>query len=997
MRSVIVAALLLAVAAVRPAHAEVESELVRQGVAAYDNLEFDRAVGTLNRALGESLTRDEKIVTFRTLAFAYAALGRPDDARASFARLLRLDGNAELDRTVAPHVRALFEEARAQVSTGHAEPVGGAAVPTLLPEVSPAHPTEGQPVSISVVHPGGLTRRLRLYHRVRGDVSYSELKAARRGRSLSAHGPGDRRARTGARVLRDRGQRREGRDGARRHAGRTAARRRRAAPQALGCASARAGSGGVVGGGALLVAGGVRHGLGADAGSPRLRRSATSCWSRRAERLPRVRVAVVTSTGRYLAPWSVSQRMNDDTEATPAPKRAAGARHPRRPLRPARRARRGRHGRGLQGVRSRARSADRAQAAARRRATRPPTRMRDRLLREAQALARLSHPNVIAVHDVGTFGGDVFIAMEFVEGKTLRRWLARAGARSRREILDVFLAAGEGLAAAHRAGLVHRDFKPDNVHGRQRRARARARLRAGARRRHAAGGDAPARCRRAAVDCERADGRRARRSADRRAPTRRVPPARAARGSPTPTPAPPSQPAGVAGQPAGHAADPRRRDRGHAALHGARAAPRRSTPTSAPISSASASSLYHALYGSFPFAGDTADELRRQRRCAGSVARAAAGRDACRAGCARCCCAACARRPADRYPSMEALLAALRADPRSARRRLAAAGAAALALVGARRRLARRASPRGARLRRRRPQARRRVGRRAPRRGARRVRRERPALRRGRASPPSSTRFDDYARAWVGDARRRLRGDARARRAVAGAARSAHELPRRSADAAEDARPSSSHRRRQRGRARGAVGAVAARRSTLCADAAALRAPMPPPRDPADAPARRRGPRRSWRAPHALGLAARYDEVLRLARAALHRRRGAAATRPSKPRRSCELGAAARRSRRLRRAAAGAAPRAASPRSPATTTRRPPRAATRARSIAVGDAPGALRRGRSLGRGRRGARRPPAAQGRAPRRALHQALRLLRAREQVRRGARATPRARSSC
>jgi serine/threonine-protein kinase len=90
------------------------------------------------------------------------------------------------------------------------------------------------------------------------------------------------------------------------------------------------------------------------------------------------------------------------------------------------------------------------------------SRLRDRLLREAQALARLQHPNVIAVHDVGTFRADVFIAMEFVEGQTVRAWL-KSGPRSRREILDVFLAAGEGLAAAHRAGLIHRDFKPDNV------------------------------------------------------------------------------------------------------------------------------------------------------------------------------------------------------------------------------------------------------------------------------------------------------------------------------------------------------------------------------------------------------------------------------------------------------------------------------------------------------------------------------------------------------
>jgi tetratricopeptide (TPR) repeat protein len=85
-----------------------------------------------------------------------------------------------------------------------------------------------------------------------------------------------------------------------------------------------------------------------------------------------------------------------------------------------------------------------------------------RLLAEAQALARLNHPNVVTVFDVGEHYGLVFVAMELIEGDTLRAWLGRQP-RAWPEILDVMVQAGRGLAAAHAGELIHRDVKPDNV------------------------------------------------------------------------------------------------------------------------------------------------------------------------------------------------------------------------------------------------------------------------------------------------------------------------------------------------------------------------------------------------------------------------------------------------------------------------------------------------------------------------------------------------------
>jgi tRNA A-37 threonylcarbamoyl transferase component Bud32 len=91
-----------------------------------------------------------------------------------------------------------------------------------------------------------------------------------------------------------------------------------------------------------------------------------------------------------------------------------------------------------------------------------PRPSRDLLVAEAQAMAQLTHPNVVTVFDVGRVDDRVFLAMELIEGQTLAGWL-RATRRKPGEILARFVAAGHGLAAAHAAGLIHRDFKPDNV------------------------------------------------------------------------------------------------------------------------------------------------------------------------------------------------------------------------------------------------------------------------------------------------------------------------------------------------------------------------------------------------------------------------------------------------------------------------------------------------------------------------------------------------------
>ncbi|MEM6992875.1 MAG: protein kinase, partial [Myxococcota bacterium] len=93
---------------------------------------------------------------------------------------------------------------------------------------------------------------------------------------------------------------------------------------------------------------------------------------------------------------------------------------------------------------------------------RDPAQIRSRLVAEARSLAKLTHPNVTVIHDVGEHDGKVWLAMELVEGVDVERWL-EAESRPWPDIVAVFAEAARGLAAAHAVGIVHRDFKPANV------------------------------------------------------------------------------------------------------------------------------------------------------------------------------------------------------------------------------------------------------------------------------------------------------------------------------------------------------------------------------------------------------------------------------------------------------------------------------------------------------------------------------------------------------
>jgi tetratricopeptide (TPR) repeat protein len=158
----------------RPASADVESELVKSGVAAYEDLEYATAVKFLNRALSESLTREEKMVTFETLGFCQVALGDLAQAKTAFQELLRIAPSFELDRTISPRVRAVFQEAKDQLATSGLA-VQGSSLPSVHTLIEPQHAKQGRAVTVRVDYPGGVAEKMRIFYRTRGTNAFSAV------------------------------------------------------------------------------------------------------------------------------------------------------------------------------------------------------------------------------------------------------------------------------------------------------------------------------------------------------------------------------------------------------------------------------------------------------------------------------------------------------------------------------------------------------------------------------------------------------------------------------------------------------------------------------------------------------------------------------------------------------------------------------------------------------------------------------------------------------
>jgi hypothetical protein len=165
------------VPAVEPGQ-RVDSDVIKQALAAYDDLDYGKCVELLQKALSETLTRDEKIITWRTMAFCHVGLDKPEAAKFDFEHLLHIDESAELDRRISPRIRAPFEEAKAAIATGESVEGTASEVEYKTPEVkatmTPLHPTESQQVTIAAGFSDIRAAKAELFYRVKGRAVFNK-------------------------------------------------------------------------------------------------------------------------------------------------------------------------------------------------------------------------------------------------------------------------------------------------------------------------------------------------------------------------------------------------------------------------------------------------------------------------------------------------------------------------------------------------------------------------------------------------------------------------------------------------------------------------------------------------------------------------------------------------------------------------------------------------------------------------------------------------------
>jgi hypothetical protein len=170
MRHIVIALVLLG----GVAQAAVESELVRSGMAAYNDLDFQKSIDLLKKALNESLTKEEKVATYKTMAFAHVALGKTADAQTDFENLLQVDPSFQLDRTISPRVRTAFEAAQTKVAVFVG--VENKAITPGLRVEAPRQGKYGQPVSLRASYAGGMVQKMELFYRTRGQNKFNRLE-----------------------------------------------------------------------------------------------------------------------------------------------------------------------------------------------------------------------------------------------------------------------------------------------------------------------------------------------------------------------------------------------------------------------------------------------------------------------------------------------------------------------------------------------------------------------------------------------------------------------------------------------------------------------------------------------------------------------------------------------------------------------------------------------------------------------------------------------------